>query len=270
MTTESFESKKAYHAMQAAFHEMTDSQQKRNSAQKKALDIYNEIGSMQAQLDKAQAELSAEWDEFNNKLNSFSEQIRLKIEAINLCNTEEEFFKTKAEDCSEEEQRTVYAEATRFFSKLASQKMLERDDLITKKRQLIAPDNSRVKEMIEKLKMLRSEQEDIVEFYHEAKNAFNLKKSSYDRLKAKYDSLKNSDSSQDVGTFSSRPRTMELDEDLLRLAKIPEEYWDDCKMSRRADGIVDIYYGGKEGVHHGHAVVDGESLKFNRKPKIIV
>lgn len=268
MKVESFESKRAFHAMQAAQKVMQESQDRMMTAQHKTTEIYHEIGDLQADFDKAKLAKDAEWAEFTEKLESAKLQIGEKINAITICNQKEEEFKKLSEDKElPEEHRAIYAEGMRFFSKLASQKMLERDDLITKKRQMVAPDMSKLTEMKERLKSLRKEQEEILEQYHEAKSDFGLRKASFDRAKAKYDALKNPDSNQDISAFSSRPQRMELDKSLLTLAKIPKEYWTNCTMERRADGKVDIYYGGAEGIRHGHAIIAGDSVEFSRKPE---
>ena len=38
-------------------------------------------------------------------------------------------------------------------------------------------------------------------------------------------------------------------------------------MERRADGKVDIYYGGGKNARHGHAIVAGNVIEYSRKPK---
>lgn len=266
----SFDTKRAYHAMQAAQQNMQDSEKKMLDAKHKMAEIYNEIGDLQAQHDKLKDSKDTEWEIFSEEIAKMKVKIGEKIEAVKACNTQEENFRKmahEAEEADNAELKAVYDEATRFFSKLASQKMLERDDLIAKKRKAVSPDMSMLKEMREKLKVLRTEQTEIVEQYHEAKNEFSLKKTSYDRMKAKYENMKNSDTKQDVSDFSSRPKTMELDENLLKLAEIPKTDWDSCTMERRADGKVDIYYGGRKGVRHGHVVVTGNTVEFSRKPE---
>lgn len=134
MKVESFESKRAFHAMQAAQKVMQESQDRMMTAQHKTTEIYHEIGDLQADFDKAKLAKDAEWAEFMEKLESAKLQVGEKINAITICNQKEEEFKKLSEDKElPEEHRAIYAEGMRFFSKLASQKMLERDDLITKK-----------------------------------------------------------------------------------------------------------------------------------------
>lgn len=266
----SFDTKRAYHAMQAAQQIMQDSEKKMLDAKHKMTEIYNEIGDLQAQHDKLKDSKDTEWEIFSEEIAKMKVKIGEKIEAVKACNTQEENFRKmahEAEEANDAELKSVYDESARFFSKLASQKMLERDDLIAKKRKAVSPDMSMLKEMREKLKALRTEQTEIVEQYHEAKNEFSLKKTSYDRMKAKYESMKNPDAKQDVSDFSSRPKTMEPDEDLLRLAGIPEEEWEDCTVSRRADGKIDIYHGDKKDVRHGHVIVTGNTIEYARKPE---
>ncbi|MBQ3271090.1 hypothetical protein IJH10_00595 [Candidatus Saccharibacteria bacterium] len=267
-TSSSFDLKRAYHAMQVARQNMLDAQQKMQDGQRRAAEIYNEIGDMQAQHDKLKEAKDSEWDTFSEEITKAKAKIGDIIEAINACNTQEESFKRLETETEHVETKAIYDKAARFFSKLAAEKMLERDDLIAKKRQMVSPDMSMLKEMREKLKNLRAEQDDILEAYHEAKNEFNLKKASYDRARAKYEGAKNPDTKQDVDDFSSRPKAMELDKDLLKLAEVPEENWDSSKMERRVDGKVDIYYGGKSGVRHGHAVIaKNNTVEYSRKPR---
>lgn len=267
-TSSSFDLKRAYHAMQVARQNMLDAQQKMQDGQRRATEIYNEIGDMQAQHDKLKEAKDSEWDIFSEEITKAKAKIGNKIEAINTCNAQEESFKKLAAETDHAETKAVYDEAARFFSKLAAEKMLERDDLIAKKRQMVSPDMSMLKEMREKLKNLRSEQNDILEAYHEAKNEFSLKKASYDRAVLKYEGAKSPDTKQDVDGFSSRPKAMELDKGLLKLAEVPEENWNSSKMERRADGKVDIYYGGERGIRHGHAVVANDNtVEYSRKPR---
>ena len=263
----SFDSKRAYHAMQAAQQNMQEAQVAMNDAKRKSDEIYREIGELQAQHDKLKDSKDTEWEIFSERIVKAKSKIGDIIEAINACNAQEENFKKLSEQTKHIETKAIYEEATRFFSKLASAKMLERDDLIVKKRNMQSPDMTMLMEMRKKLKQLRTEQEDIVEAYHMAKNEFSLKKAAYDRAKAKYESTKNPEAKQDVSNFSSRPKTMDLDESLLKLAGIPEQEWNSCTMERRADGKVDIYYGGKKGVRHGHVVVTGNTVEFSRKPE---
>ena len=264
----SFDSKRAYHAMQVARQNMLDAQQKMQEMQRKAAEIYNEIGDLQAQHDKLKEAKDVEWEKFAEELAKAKAKISDKIDAINACNAQEESFRKLETETEHTETKAVYNEAARFFSKLVAEKMLERDDLIMKKRQMPSPDTSMLKEMREKLKNLRMEQEDILETYNETKNEFGLKKTSYDRALAKYESTKNPGAKQDVNDFSSRPKVMEHDEDLLKLADVPEKDWESSTMERRVDGKVDIYYGGGNGTRHGHAVVNkNKTVEYSRKPR---
>lgn len=264
-----FELKRAYHAMQAAEQAMQESQEKMQQAKRKADEIYHEIGDLQAQHDKLKASKDDEWESYSDRLVKMKLKVGEKIEAVNTCNEQEERFKALSKDSQSDELKAVFDEAARFFSKLAYQKMVERDDLIAKKRQIACPDMAPLKELRNKLKGLRAEQEEIVEHYHETKNDFNLRKNSFERAKAKYESVKNPETEQDIDSFSSRPKAMELDEDLLKLAGIPKESWSNCTMQRRADGRVDIYYGGDESTHHGHVILAGNLIEFSREPKKI-
>ncbi len=268
MSNDDFNSKRAFHAMQAARQTMQESQEKMQNLQHKASDIYHEIGDLQAQHDKLKESKNLEWEDFSKRLAEMTKKVGEKIDAVNTCNEQEEQFRKMAKETDSEERRLVYEESARFFSKLASQKMLERDDLIAKKRQISSPDMSVLKEMREKLKNLRDEQQEILESYHEAKSDFSLKKTSFDRMKAKYESAKTPEQNQDASAFSSRPKAMELDPNLLELADVPKKDWDNCEMERRVDGKVDVFYGGEETVRHGHVVIDKNNrVEYARKPK---
>ena len=268
MSNDDFNSKRAFHAMQAARQTMQESQEKMQALQRKASDIYHEIGDLQAQHDRLKESKDLEWEQFSEELAKMQTKVGEKIDAVNACNEQEENFRKLAKKAESEDRHLVYEEAARFFSKLASQKMLERDDLIAKKRQMTSPDMSTLKEMREKLRHLREEQKDILESYHEAKSDFGLKKTSFDRMKAKYENAKNPEQNQDVDNFSSRPKAMELDTDLLELADIPKKDWGSCEMERRVDGKVDVYYDEEETVRHGHVVIDkNRNVEYKREPR---
>ena len=52
-------------------------------------------------------------------------------------------------------------------------------------------------------------------------------------------------------------------------AKIPEEHWDNCEIEQRADGKIDIYYGGARNRRHGHVVLENNEVSFSREPALI-
>lgn len=262
-----FDSKRAYHAMQAAQQLMQESNAAMVAARHKSNQIYQEIGDLQSQCNKLQSLKNEEWKLFSVEFEKAKAAIGEKIDAINVCNVQEESFKALAREEQSKERKAVYEETARFFSKLSSQKMLERDDLIAKKRQMVRPDMSVLDDMRKRLENLRMEQEEIVEAYHEAKNDFSLKKAKFDRVKANYESTKNPEGAQSTNTFSSRPKVMEPDKSLLESAKIPEEDWDNCTVKRRADGKIDIYYGGKKNIRHGHTIVTRNTVEYARKPE---
>ena len=263
----SFDSKRAYHAMQAAQQIMQESNEKMLAARRKSEQIYHEIGDLQNQCNRLQASKNEEWKVFSTEFNKIKALVGEKIDAVAACYEQEESFRALAKEEKSKERQSIYEETAKFFSKLSSQKMLERDDLIVKKRQMVRPDMTMLEEMRKRLENLREEQNDIVEAYHQAKSDFSLKKAAFDRAKSKYENTKNPEQKQDVDANSSRPKTMELDESLLKLAGVPEEDWESCTMERRADGKVDIYYGGGKNARHGHAIVAGNVIEYSRKPK---
>lgn len=261
---DNFELRKAFHEVQVAQNEMEDSRIKMLKLQTEQNESYHRINEMQEQYSSAKEEQDAAWEQYKTQgqelYRLIGESITSGKEAAKL----EESMKLMASDPDEEYAKTIiYLKGAEFFGRLNLENMTERDRLISKKRNLVRPDNSKCEKMLAFLKKARTEHAEILERYHAAKNDYSLKKANYDRLNAKYLGIKHPNTYEDGPT--SRPVKI-YDENLLKKAGVPNDEWDKCDMERRADGKVDIYYGMTDTMTHGHIVMNGETVEYAREP----
>lgn len=264
-----FELVKAAHAKQAAYNEMAKVQSEMSALSKEISDRTAEIDERQTELNELKSQTDKEWKSYNDYQLSLKAKIGDVITSIKECNALSENFKLMSEDKSEEQAKaSIYAEGADFFSRLASQKMIERDQLITKKRSAIRPDNNgRAAQLIENLKRLRKERASRLNDYHALKSELSLKKTNFDRLNNHYNAIKNGIEEESDYTF--RPITLDnsLNKRLLLDANIPEEYHKTCTIKQRSDGKIDIYYGGSLEMEHGHTILENSKVVFSRKPE---
>lgn len=265
-----FELKKAFHAKQAAYDEMTKAREKMSILQQSMTQKYLETEKLQKEYDESRKKQDDEWQEYNDAQLKLKEQIGQKIVSVKECNVLEENFNLMAENPDEDPAKAeVYREGAELFATMAMQKMVERDNLIALKRSVSRPDNYASRQILATLKLARKEHADILEEYHNAKNEFTIKKQNFDRLNEKYNNLRNSDvgNNDESNTYTNRPERLEIDERLLVKAEVPEEYWNNCSIRRRVDGRIDIYYGGDDENSHGHVVIFDDKIEYARLPQ---
>ena len=259
---------KAYNAKQMAYTEMIESQSKVNALGARQQELYTQIGATQEELDAEKEKADAAWAQYNAEQLTYKAAIGGVLTSIRECNALEENLRLMSQNRDEDPDKTiVYAEGAKFFAQLALAKMQEHDELLTKKRSLIRPDNLRVHQLINVLKNMRAEQSNVLEDFHAAKNNYSAKKAEFDRLNARYHRIVENGEVDDE--LSVRPKKLEFDERLLMIAKIPEEHWDNCEIEQRADGKIDIYYGGARNRRHGHVVLENNEVSFSREPALI-
>ena len=264
---DNFGLKKAYHAKQAAYDEMSNAREKLAELNQSLISAYSEVEKLQADYDVSREQQNEAWQEYNARQLEMKELIADKITAEKESNVLEENFRLMSENAEEEPGKAeIYAEASKCFSGVAKQKVVERDNLITTKRNMPRPSNYASEQILEKLKLARIEHNEILENYHNAKNEFTLKKQNFDRLSEKYNNILNGESAN-ACTCTNRPEKLEIDESLLVKANVPEKYWGNCSMMKRANGIIDIYYGADEKTSHGHIVMLGDEIKYARLPQ---
>ena len=259
---------KAYNAKQMAYAEMVKSQNKVEALGAKQNELYIQIGSTQEELDAEKEKANAAWAQYNAEQLTYKAAIGGVLTSIKECNALEENLRLMSQDKDEDPNKAVvYAEGAKFFAQLALAKMQEHDELLTKKRSLIRPDNLRVHQLVNVLKNMRAEQSNVLEDYHAAKNNYSAKKAEFDRLNARYHRIV--EGGGEYADVSVRPKRLEFDEGLLVLASIPEKYWDGCEIEQRADGKIDIYYGGARDRRHGHVVLENNEVAFSREPALM-
>lgn len=264
---DNFDLTKANHAKQAAYGEMAKVQEKMNALSNDINEQTAEINERQAEFDELKKRQQDEWDKYNTAQLALKKEIGGRITAIKECNTLEENLRLMSENEDEDPNKAeIYDLGANFFAGLASEKMLERDQLITKKRSMIRPDSNRSTQLLELLKSLRSERSELLNDYHALKNEFSLKKANFDRMKSKYDAIKNGTGED---SYDFRPITLDnlTNERLLVDAGIPSEYHETCTIKQRSDGKIDIYYGGSLEMEHGHVIMENEKVIFSRNPK---
>lgn len=265
----SFELKKARHAKQAAYDEMAEVERKMSALAKEVSEKTNEIDQRQGELDKLNEQNDKEWSDYHKAQLAIKSQIGDVFTSIRECDALKKKFELMANDESEVPGKAViYAKGAEFFSRLASEKTLEKDQLITKKRAMIRPDHStKIHQLVEALKKLRQDRGDRLNDYHALKNELSLKKANFDRLNSKYLALKNG--SSDENTISFRPIILKNDENkgLLLKAGIPEEFHETCTIKKRSDGRIDIYYGEDSETRHGHVIIENDRIVYSRKPE---
>ena len=266
VASSNFDLTKASHAKQAAYHEMSQVQEKMNALSAVINERTDEINQRQAEYEELKRQNQEEWAKYNEAQLAMKAEIGGKITGIKECNALEENLRLMAEDQSEDKNKSeVYANGAGFFARLASDKMLERDQLITKKRAMMRPDNTRLAQLLEHLKQLRKERGELLSDYHALKNELSLKKANFDRMKDKYNAIKNG---TEETTYDFRPIILDNLENkgLLVDAGIPSEYHESCTIKERSDGKVDIYYGGSLDMEHGHVIYENGEVLFSRDP----
>ncbi len=263
MSDTSFEVKRAYHAKQSAYKEMAEARDKMNGLHAELTKKYAECEDLQNEYNQAKADVDAAWEQYNADMLAMKEKIGEKITSVSECNKLEENMQLMAENKEEIPAKAeVYEEARQFFAKLAAQKLVERDELIAKKRALERPDDTQRNRMLARLKQLRTEHSEILEKYHNAKNDYSLKRQVFEQEKAKYDRSRG----MEVEAKSSRPVELGYNEGLLMKSSIPEKYWSNCRIEQRADGKIDFYYGADVNVKHGHVVMASDGSIEHRRP----
>ncbi len=265
----SFDLKKAYHAKQAAYDEMANAREKTQELNSQQAEKWNEAQELQAQYDEAKEAQDSAWQEYNDKQNDFRALIGNQIDAINECNKLEAVLRERVTDNPRKAE--MYEAGAKYFSSLAKHMVVERDRLISMKRSMLRPDNSRCEQILEKLKYVRAEHKELLENYHHAKNEFNLKQQEFNRLNQKYLALASPDmvleNDENSNNYTSRPKRLEVNESLLLEADIPELFWGDTVAEQRADGMIDIYYARSLGNGHGHVILNPDhSVNYHREP----
>lgn len=266
---EDFDLAKARHAKQAAYNEMTQAQEKMNARSLLVDDHYTEINRRQAEYDRLKKQNDEEWEKYNEAQMLLKTKIGDKIAGIKESNRlEEQFMALVNNESDDSGKKEIYLKGADFFDRLAAEKMIERDQLITKKRMMIRPDTARATNVLENLKKLRKEHGELLEDFHAAKNDFNAKKANFDRIKEKYEAIKNGKDDSTESSFSFRPKKLDNSscERLLVEVEMPEKYRESCSISQRVDGKIDIYYGGSEEMTHGHIVIEDGEVTYRREP----
>lgn len=264
---DNFDLTKANHAKQAAYGEMVKVQEKMDALSSSINDQTAEINERQLEFNELKKQQQAEWDKYNTAQLTLKEEIGGKITAIKECDVLEENLRLMSENTNEDRNKAeIYALGANFFARLASEKMIERDQLISKKRSMIRPDTDRSTRLLEHLKSLRSERNELLSDYHALKNEFSLKRANFDRMKSKYDAIKNG---TEENSYDFRPITLDnlTNKGLLVDAGVPSEYHETCTIKQRSDGKIDIYYGGSLEMEHGHIIIEEGKTIFSRDPK---
>lgn len=265
---DSFELQKAMHAKQAAYEEMSEVQQKLSALGAEISEKTDEINQRQTELDQLNEQSDKEWDDYNQAQMTIKGQIGDVITSINECNALKENLERMANDESERGKANVYTKGAEFFSRLASKKMLEKDQLISKKRSMIRPDHSaKAHQLVEALKQLRRDRGNRLNDYHALKNELSLKNTNFNRLNSRFHALR--DGSSDEEAISFRPIILNNVENkgLLLKAGIPEEFHETCIIKQRSDGKIDIYYGDSSVARHGHVIIENDNIVFSREPE---
>lgn len=266
---DSFELQKAKHAKQAAYDEMAEVERKMSVLLAEVSEKTNEIDQHQNELDKLNEQRNKEWSDYNQAQLAIKSRIGDVITSIKECDALKKKFELMANDESEAASKAIiYAKGAEFFSRLASEKTVEKDQLITKKRAMMRPDRStKACQLVEALKKLRQDRGDRLNDYHALKNELSLKKANFDRLNSKYLALKNG--SSDENTISFRPIILKNDENkgLLLNAGIPEKFHETCTIKKRSDGRIDIYYGEDSETKHGHVIIENDCIVYSREPE---
>lgn len=264
---DNFDLKKAYHAKQAAYDEMSNAREKVTNLSQTLSEAYSETEKLQAEYDESKAKQDKAWRDYNISQLNLKDQIAAKIEAVKECNALEDKFVLMSRDPDENPGKAeVYADAVKYFYGVAMQKMVERDNLITVKRNVPRPDNHESEQILAKLKLARAAHAEILEEYHSAKNELSVKKRNFKRLNEKYNNLRNGES---ANNYTNRPEKLDFDESLFVKAGIPEEYWENSSIRKRVDGKIDIYYGGGDASIHGHVIMRGDEVEYARPPRAI-
>ena len=262
---DNFELKKAYHAKQVAYDEMSNAREKLSDSSQALSDKYAEAEKLQAEYDVSKAKQDKAWQDYNVRQLEIKDKIAGKITAITECNILSDNLKLMSENPEEDPNKAeIYMEGSKFFATFAKQQMVERDNLITAKRHMPRPDNHASEQLLSRLKLVRAEHASILEEYHISKNEFAMKKRNFDRLNEKYNNILNGEF---ANTYTNRPERLEIDEGLLLNADIPEEHWHNCSIKKRLDGRIDIYYGADEDTSHGHVVMLGDEIEYARLPQ---
>ena len=262
-----FDLAKASHAKQAAYNEMAKVQEKMSALSTKISERTAEINERQAEFDAVKKQQEEDWNKYNDGQLALKAEIGNKIVSVKECNTLEENFRFKAESEEDPNKSEIYILGADFFARLASEKMIERDQLISKKRSMMRPDNTRANQLLEHLKTLRSERDELLSDYHALKSELSIKKANFDRQKSKYEAVKNGTTSEVVHDFRPTPLDNKENERLLVEAGIPSEFRESCSIRKRQDGKIDIYYGGSCRVEHGHVVIEDGNVVYSREPK---
>ena len=292
----------AYAAKQKAFDRMIKSEDKLNELGVKQNEIYIQISIIKQDLIDEKKRNDKAYSDYRARRDELSTLIGEKIARAKECDALGSNFLLMSQDRKEDPNKAaVYAEGARFFAQLSLKMNQERNRLLKEKRGLKRPNYEKYQQMSDKLNAMRAEQECILEDFHAAKNAYSINKAEFERLNAIYKSVRaqNENSSYDKGgdtaivnnasaddatlaaveiiasaiekcsaqeNNSARPKKLEFDIELVTLANIPEEYWKDCEIEERADGEIDIFYGGVRNKKHGHAVIKDGNVTFNREP----
>ena len=262
MIQDNFDLKQAFHAKEAAYEEMAAARDEMLQLRQQQNEKYEELQKLQERYDEEKAKDTEAWERYNSAQLELKSQIGQKIDTINECNLLEAQMRQETDAKVPE----VYAAGAKYFATLAKQTMVERDKLISKKRLMARPENTAV-HLLENLKTARREHNDILEEYHQAKNEFNLKKQKFDRLEAKYQAIKNPEAQDNTYDYSSRPKQLEVTEELILGAGVPANFMADATAEQRADGTIDIYYARALGDGHGHVVLNPEHVViYHRQP----
>lgn len=263
-----FDLAKAGHEKQAAYEAMSQVETKMRELSTKITKKSTEIDKRQAEYDEQQREDKAKWDAYNSAQVAKKAEIGAKIVSIKKCNALEQNLRLMSENPDEDEsKKEVYLAGAAFYRKLASEKMVERDHLIQEKRNMIRPDPTRSRDLLENLKQLRKERKDLQEDYRATKSEYSLKRTNFDRMKEKYHAVMNG--TKETNEFSFIPKTLDNEKNrrLLMDAGIPEEFHDSCTIKQRANNTIDIYYGGDNlDIEHGHIVIENGEVSFAREP----
>ncbi len=259
---------KAYHEKQVAYDEMIASREKM-FALKQALMLKNsEAEKLQAEYEDSRAKQDESWKEYNDAQLKLKEQIGDILSSINECNKLAETLSQTAQKPDEKPAvAKVYTDGAKFFASMAKRNIVERDRLLALKRNAPRPDNHQSRQILDALKNVRAEIANVSDDYHGAKNEFTAKRQNFERLNEEFKALRNNANAEIVHT--NQPKKLENNEGLLVKFNIPKEYWDSCTMKERTDGRIDIYYGSSDQTYHGHAIISGDQIEYNRLPQTV-
>ena len=263
---EEFEKKKAFHALEVARNDMSEAYKDMEKLRNIQDNDWQEVNRLQGEYEEELEAQRRAWEDYNNSQLAMKGDIAQKIASIEECNRLEVEFANLAE--ATPELAEVHSAVSNFAAKLAKEKLVERDELIAKKRSMPRPDDSIAQTKLGKLKLARAKHQESRERYHHTKNVYTLKREEYDRLAEKYRALTSPDNTT-TNTYSSCPKPLLDNEKLSKLkeAGIPQEYWEDAEVEQRANQTVDIYYARSLGEGHGHVVIDANSkIVYHRSP----